>query len=147
MPLQVSSPAFSEGGTIPKKFSCDGENISPQLSWSGAPGGTKSLALILDDPDAPGGTFVHWVLFNLPDNTTELPEGSSGVGTPGTNSFRKEAYGGPCPPKGSTHRYFFKLYALDTSLSLKSGASKADVEKAMSGHILAQGQLMGKFGR
>lgn len=146
MTIQLTSAAFQEGGTIPKKYTCDGQNISPQLDWSGLPDQTKSLVLIVDDPDAPGGTFVHWVLYALPADLKGLSEGAS-TGVQGANSFRKSGYGGPCPPKGSTHRYFFKLYALDTSLSLKPGASKADVEKAAGGHILAQGQLMGKYGR
>lgn len=147
MTIQITSPAFTEGGTIPKKFTCDGSDVSPQLDWTGVPQGTKSLALIADDPDAPMGTWVHWVLFDLPADLTGLPEGVSGVGTPGKNDFRKLTYGGPCPPKGAPHRYYFKLYALDTTLNLKEGATKADIEKAMQGHILAQGQLMGKYGR
>lgn len=146
MTLQFTSAAFQEGGTIPKKYTCDGQNISPQLDWSGLPDQTKSLVLIVDDPDAPGGTFVHWVLYGLPADLKGLSEGAS-AGLQGVNSFHKSGYGGPCPPKGSTHRYYFKLYALDTGLTLKPGASKADVEKAARGHILAQGQLMGKYGR
>jgi Raf kinase inhibitor-like YbhB/YbcL family protein len=153
MSLTVSSPAFIEGGTIPKKYSCDGENISPALNWSGIPQGTKSLALIVDDPDAPIGVFVHWVLYGMGSNLNGLPEGVgksavvTGIGLQGTNDYRKIEYDGPCPPKGSNHRYYFKLYALDAAIELKTGASKAVLEKAMQGHILAQGQLMGKFGR
>ncbi len=147
MALQVTSTAFSEGDTIPRKYTCDAENVSPPLAWTGLPQETKSLALIADDPDAPMGTWVHWVLYGLPANLTSLDEGAKEVGTPGVTDSRKTGYGGPCPPRGSTHRYFFKLYALDTALSLKPGASKADVEKAMKGHILAHGQLMGKYGR
>jgi hypothetical protein len=146
MTLQLTSTAFQEGATIPQKYTCDGKNLSPQLDWSAAPGQTKSFALIVDDPDAPVGTFVHWVVYNLPATLTGLPEGASS-GVQGANGFRKNAYGGPCPPKGAPHRYFFKLYALDSSLDLKPGASKSDVENAMRGHILAQGQLMGKYGR
>lgn len=148
MPLTIklTSPAFEEGGTIPKKYTCDGQNLSPQLDWSGLPEQTKSIALIVDDPDAPGGTFVHWVLYGLSGDLKSLAEGT-GDGVPGASGFRKSAYGGPCPPKGTPHRYFFKVYALDANLGLKPGASKAEVEKAMSGHILAQGQLMGKYGR
>jgi len=145
--LIVTSPAFSEGETVPAKYTCDGSDLSPQLDWTSVPQGTQSLALIADDPDAPVGTWVHWVLFDLPPDLVSLPEGSSGTGTQGTNSFKKLTYGGPCPPKGSPHRYYFKLYALDTLLDLEEGASKAEVEKAMQGHILAQGQLMGKYGR
>ncbi len=153
MSLTVSSPAFTEGGAIPKKYSCDGENISPALNWSGIPQNTKSLALIMDDPDAPIGTFVHWVIYGLESNLKGLPEGVAksalvtGIGMQGTNDYRKTEYDGPCPPKGSTHRYYFKLYALDIVIEPKTGLSKAAVEKTMQGHILAQGQLMGKFGR
>ena len=147
MAIQVSSSAFTEGSTIPKKYTCDGENVSPALEWSGIPRGTKSLALIVDDPDAPGSTFVHWVLYDIPAETTGLPEGVTGAGTQGKSSFGKTGYGGPCPPKGPAHRYFFKLYGLDTTLGLQGGATKADVEKAMQGHVLGQGQVMGKYGR
>ena len=147
MSITLTSTAFTEGGTIPKKYTCDDANSSPALAWSGVPEGTRSLALIADDPDAPVGTWVHWVLYDLPADLTSLPEGAQGLGTQGTNDFRRAGYGGPCPPKGPAHRYYFKLYALDTQLNLKPGASKADVEKAMKGHILAQGQLMGKYGR
>jgi Raf kinase inhibitor-like YbhB/YbcL family protein len=147
MNLQVTGPAFSEGEAIPAKYTCDGSDLSPQLDWTSVPQGTQSLALIADDPDAPVGTWVHWVLFDLPPDLVSLPEGASRIGTQGMNSFRKLTYGGPCPPKGSPHRYYFKLYALDTLLNLEEGASKAEVEKAMQGHILAQGQLMGKYGR
>jgi Raf kinase inhibitor-like YbhB/YbcL family protein len=147
MTIQLTSTAFSEGSTIPQKFTCAAENISPALSWTGIPTNTQSLALIVDDPDAPSGTWVHWVLYNLPPDQGSLPEGVQGVGTPGTNDFRKLGYGGPCPPPGKPHRYYFKLYALDMVLNLQSGVTKADVEKAMNGHVLAQGQLMGKFSR
>jgi hypothetical protein len=147
MALQVTSPVFTEGGTISRKFTCDAENVSPALAWTGAPPGTQSFALIADDPDAPVGTWVHWVLYDLPADTTSLPEGVKGVGVEGVNDFRKTGYGGPCPPRGTPHRYYFKIYALDTQLGLKPGASKRDVERAMQGHILAQGQLMGKYAR
>jgi len=153
MVLQISSTAFSEGGTIPKKFTCDGPDASPQLSWGGAPAGTQSFALIMDDPDAPVGTWVHWVLYNLPTSTNGLPEGVAkqeqvaGGALQGRNDFKKIGYGGPCPPPGKPHRYFFKLYALDGKLDLKAGATKPDVEAAMKGHILGQGQLMGRYGR
>lgn len=151
--LTVTSSAFREGETIPKKFTCDAEDTSPDLMWSGAPSGTKSLALITDDPDAPAGTWVHWVLFNLPADRTGLPVGVaktstvSGIGIQGKNSSGTTGYSGPCPPAGKPHRYFFKVYALDSSLDLKPGVNKAEVEKAMKGHILAQGQLIGKYGR
>jgi Raf kinase inhibitor-like YbhB/YbcL family protein len=147
MAIQISSSAFSEGGNIPKKHTCSGEDVSPPLAWSGVPQGAKSLALIMDDPDAPGKVFVHWVLFNIPANAKELPEGVQGSGIAGVNNFRQTGYNGPCPPPGQTHRYFFKLYALDQELKLSEGASKADVENAMQGHILASGQLMGKYAR
>lgn len=147
MSIKLSSAAFNEGGPIPRKHTCDDEDISPSLSWDRLPEGTKSLALIADDPDAPMGTWVHWVLYNIPPSTVDLPEGVTGVGLDGRNDFRRNGYGGPCPPKGSTHRYYFKLYALDILVELKPGATKGDLEKAMSGHILAQGQLMGKYGR
>ncbi len=147
MVIQMTSAAFTEGSNIPSKHTCDGEDVSPELAWSGVPQGAKSLALIMDDPDAPGRVFVHWVLFNIPASIEELPEGVSGIGLPGTNNFRKMGYNGPCPPSGSAHRYFFKLYALDQELKLSSGASKADLENAMKGHVLATGQLMGKYGR
>jgi len=145
MALHITSPAFSEGGSIPAKFTCTGQNVSPALAWAGAPDGVRSYALIMDDPDAPRGTWVHWVVFNLPDDRSGLPEDvGQDVGVQGTNSWGRTGYGGPCPPSG-THRYFFKLYALDTALNLKAGASKEDVLRAMEGHILAQGQLMGTY--
>lgn len=152
MSIQITSSAFTEGSPIPRKYTCEGEDESPPLAWSTAPAGAKSLALIADDPDAPMGTWVHWVIFNLPPTLTGLPEGiaknpSVEGGLQGNNDFRKTGYGGPCPPRGKPHRYFFKLYALDTMLPLQAGATKAEVEKAMRGHILAQGQLMGTYSR
>ena len=152
MAIHVESSCFSEGGLIPRRHTCDGRNTSPPLSWSGVPEGTKSLALICDDPDAPGKTWVHWVVFNLPPGIRELPEGVpaheaiSGSGTQGTNDFRKVGYGGPCPPSG-IHRYVFKLYALDAEVELAPGATKADLERAMKGHVLSQGTLTGKYSR
>ncbi len=151
--MKVTSTAFREGASIPKQYTGDGADASPPLSWSGAPAAAKSLALICDDPDAPRGTWVHWVLFNLPPNTAELPEGVPSQATlpsgakQGSNDFKKIGYGGPAPPKGKPHRYFFKLYALDTMLDLPEGATKQDLEKAMKGHILGQGQLMGTYQR
>ncbi|MEE9252063.1 MAG: YbhB/YbcL family Raf kinase inhibitor-like protein [Thermodesulfobacteriota bacterium] len=152
MSMNVTSAAFEEGGMIPRQYSCDGADISPPLAWSGVPEGTKSIALICDDPDAPVGVWVHWVLYNLPPDTTELPEGvpsqktlSSGA-MHGRNDFGNLEYGGPCPP-GGTHRYYFKLYTLDTELELSPGASKKQLLSAMEGHILAQGQLMGRYKR
>jgi len=153
MSLQISSAGFSAGEMIPKKFTCDGPDVSPKLSWGAAPEKTQSFALIMDDPDAPVGTWVHWVLFDLPADTKELAEGVAkqeqlpNGARQGRNDFGKIGYGGPCPPPGNPHRYFFKLYALDTKLNLKAGASKADVERAMKGHILGQAELMGRYGR
>ena len=150
--IKVTSSAFAEGAMIPVKYTGDGADVSPPLSWSGAPEGTKSFALISDDPDAPVGTWVHWVLFNIPPDVTELPENvpadeklASGA-VHGKNDFRRLGYGGPMPPSG-THRYYFKLYALDALLELAHGAAKADLLRAIEGHILAQGQLMGKYSR
>jgi len=152
MSFQLSSSAFSSGGTIPKKYTCDGSDASPALNWNGAPAGTQSFALIADDPDAPAGTWVHWVLYNAPGSVKEFPEGvkkeeqlSDGT-LQGRNDFRKIGYGGPCPPPGKPHGYFFKLYALDTKLSLKAAATKGELESAMKGHVLGQAELMGKFG-
>jgi len=148
MALKVESPAFSNGGRIPQKYTCEGKDISPELRWEGAPSGVKSFVLIVDDPDAPRGTFTHWVLFDIPAVESGLIEGSK-QGKPGRNDFGKLGYGGPCPPKGhGVHRYFFRLYALDIpSLGLKEGVSRADVEAAMKGHILAQAETMGRYER
>jgi len=153
MSFQIASSAFSNGETIPKKFTCDGPDLSPPLRWKEPPAATQSLALIADDPDAPVGTWVHWVLYNLPANTHELPEGvdkqerlASGA-TQGRNDFRRIGYGGPCPPPGNPHRYYFKLYALDSKLNLKAGATKAELEDAMKGHTLGETEFMGRYGR
>jgi Raf kinase inhibitor-like YbhB/YbcL family protein len=152
MAVTITSSSFTEGGLIPKKHTCDAEDISPDLNWSGVPKEVKSLALICDDPDAPGGTWVHWVLFNIPADVTILQAGVSpdavlkNGARHGKNDFRKLGYGGPCPP-GGTHRYFFKIYALDTLLSLESGSTKSQLLAAMKGHVLAEGQLMGKYKR
>jgi len=153
MALMMTIPSFANGGEIPKKFSCDGSDVSPELSWSGAPPGTKSFALIADDPDAPAGTWTHWVLFDLPAAVTGLPEGVAKAeklpngGSQGRNDFRKLGYGGPCPPPGKPHRYFFKLYALDRMLDLKPGVSKQQLEGAMQGHILGKAEWTGKYKR
>ena len=153
MTLALSSPAFENGGMIPSKFTCDGSDVSPALEWSGAPEGTKSLALICDDPDAPMGTWVHWVLYGLPADTKSLPEGVPAKESiergarQGRNDFKRIGYGGPCPPSGKPHRYLFKLYALDSALELAPGAKKGDLEKMMKGHVLAEGRLVGKYGR
>jgi len=150
--IVVSSEAFKDGETIPPEYTCDGKNVSPALLWEGIPAGAKSIALIMDDPDAPGGMFVHWVLYNIPASARKLPEGMAKNETLGDGSrqgmtdFGRVGYGGPCPPKG-THRYYFKVYALDTMLNMQPGASKKQLENAMKGHILAQGELMGRYGR
>jgi Raf kinase inhibitor-like YbhB/YbcL family protein len=150
--MKITSSAFAEGAMIPRRYTCDAENVSPPLQWADVPPDARSLALIADDPDAPAGTFIHWVLFDLPVSTTGLPEGVKaqagieGGGMQGTNSFRKLGYDGPCPPSG-THRYYFRLYALDTELSLKSDASAQNIRAAMKGHVLAEGALMGQYKR
>ena len=152
MDIKIKSPAFVPGGKIPRKYTCDGMDISPPLAWTSGPEGTKTFALICDDPDAPMGTWVHWVLFNLPADIIEFRENvpsekelESGA-KQGMNDFRKIGYGGPCPP-GGTHRYFFKLYALDTEINLEAGATKPELLKAMEDHILAEGQLIGRYER
>jgi Raf kinase inhibitor-like YbhB/YbcL family protein len=150
--MELKSPAFTQGEMIPSKYTCDGEDVSPPLEFTGLPEGTKSIALISDDPDAPVGTWVHWVYYNIPPDTQALEENieptenPSAGGIQGINDFRKNGYGGPCPPSG-THRYFFKLYALDTMLELKQGAEKKHLLKAMEGHIISQAELMGKYKR
>jgi Raf kinase inhibitor-like YbhB/YbcL family protein len=152
--MEIASTAFQENGNIPKPYTGDGQDVSPPLRWSGAPGNTQSFALICDDPDAPRkDPWVHWVLFNLPADTHELTEGVAASETlsngakQGRNDFGKIGYGGPAPPPGKPHRYYFKLYALDTVLNLNEWASKQQLEQAMKGHILASGQLTGKYGR
>jgi Raf kinase inhibitor-like YbhB/YbcL family protein len=144
--MSLTSPAFNDSDPIPTLYSCDGDDVSPDLDWFGIPEGTKSLALIMDDPDAPVGTWVHWVLFNIPADIPGLQQDISGVGVEGLNSWGRTGYGGPCPP-GGTHRYFFKLYALDISLDLEEGADKAALLEAMEGHILGQAELMGTYTR
>lgn len=152
MELRIKSSAFDEGGTIPEEYTCDGENVSPEISWSGTPAETKSFALICDDPDAPAGTWVHWVIYNIPGSENGLHEGVSADkklynGTmQGLNSSGETGYDGPCPP-GGTHRYYFKLYALDTTLNIQGNVTKDVLLEAMKGHLLAQGQLMGKYTR
>ena len=151
--FRLSSAAFQTGATIPKRHTCDGQDISPSLYWTDPPAGTKSFALIADDPDAPGGTWVHWVLYDLPPDMRSLPEsvpktGELGSGArQGRNNFPKIGYDGPCPPPGPAHRYFFKLYALDAKLGLKPGATKAEVEDAMKHHILGEARLVGLYRR
>ncbi len=153
MKLDIKSTAFGEGNSIPKQYTCDGSDISPQLSWSQPPEGTGSMVLICDDPDAPMGTWVHWVLYGLSPDTLEISENIPddkevlGGAKHGVNDFHKYGYGGPCPP-GGTHRYFFKLYAVDTEVvDLDPGATKDEVLVAIKGHVLAEGQLMGRYSR
>ena len=150
--IKLTSMAFKEGEAIPRQYTCDGVNISPPLEWNGVPKTAKAIAIIADDPDAPAGTWVHWVLYNLAAENIGLvenvPAGDNlkAGGFQGKTDFESVGYGGPCPPSG-THRYFFKIYALDSALDLKAGATKAEVEKAMEGHIISQGQLMGTYHR
>jgi hypothetical protein len=151
--ITITSPAFPPDGMIPSRYTCDAEDISPQLDWSGVPASAKSLVLVSDDPDAPVGTWVHWVIYDLPPGTTGLPEGIpksdtvSGGGIQGMTDFRTIGYGGPCPP-GGIHRYFFKIYALDVAtLGLGPGATKKDVENAMRKHVIAAGEMKGLYSR
>jgi Raf kinase inhibitor-like YbhB/YbcL family protein len=150
--MKLESSAFEANGLIPSQYTCDGANISPPLSWDAPPAETESLALIVDDPDAPVGIFVHWVAYDIPPETHQLPEGIAPQatlikgGTQGKNDFGKLGYGGPCPPSG-THRYFFKLYALDRTLSLPPGATKAQLEAALNGHVLAAAELVGRYAK
>ncbi len=152
MEIKMTSAAFEPGGMIPNQYTCDGQDISPPLSWGDVPDGSASIALVCDDPDAPMGTWVHWVLFDMPPETRNLPENIpaaetlEGGGTHGVNDFRKLGYGGPCPP-GGTHRYYFKIYAMDKKVGLSAGSTKEQLLKAMEGHILAEGELMGKYRR
>lgn len=153
MGLELRSSAFIASGTIPRKHTCDGADLSPALEWTGVPEGARTLALICDDPDAPVGTWVHWVLYNLPADVTRLPEGIPSTETieqgasQGVNDFGRIGYGGPCPPPGKPHRYFFRLYALDAKVALSPGAKKKDLLKAMKNHVLEQTELMGTYGR
>lgn len=150
--IKLTSAAFKDGEAIPRAYTCDGINISPPLEWSGVPRTAKTIAIVCDDPDAPGGTWVHWVLYNLPADNIGLVENLPATetlkagGFQGKNDFGKIGYGGPCPPSG-THRYFFKIYALDSELPLEASATKVELMKAMEGHIVVQGQLMGMYRR
>ena len=151
--LELTSEAFGPQEAIPQRFTCDGEDISPPLSWSAPPEGTRSFVLIVDDPDTPVGTWVHWVLFNIPADRRTLPENVpaqdqlSDGSLHGNNSWRRSDYGGPCPPSGSTHRYVFNLYAIDTQLDLEATATKKQVLDAVDGHVLAHGELVGTYSR
>jgi Raf kinase inhibitor-like YbhB/YbcL family protein len=153
MAFSVSSPSFTNGGEIAKKFTCDATDVSPQLVWTEPPAGTKALALLVDDPDAPVGNWTHWVLWNLPPTSRGLPEGVSKTAKlpdgseQGMNDFHRTGYNGPCPPAGKPHRYYFKLFALDGKLELEAGAGKRELEAAMKGHILGHAEWMGRYKR
>jgi len=153
MSFALSSTAFPNGGEIPRRHTCDGTDLSPALAWQDVPAGTQSLALIADDPDAPAGTWTHWLLWNIPARATLLLEDSAKIelldngARQGINDFQRIGYGGPCPPPGKPHRYYFKLYALDARLDLKPGATKADLELAIKPHLLAEAQWMGTYQR
>jgi Raf kinase inhibitor-like YbhB/YbcL family protein len=149
MTFKLEIPAFADGANIPKDFTCEGQDKSPELRWTDAPPNARSFALIVDDPDAPAGTFTHWVLFDIPLATTSLSAGDKGVGLNGRNDFGRSGYNGPCPPRGhGPHRYFFRLYALDVeTLKLKTGTARRQVEAAMKGHIAGQTQWLGRYER
>ena len=153
MALALKTTAFAEGGAIPKKYTCDGADVSPALQWHDAPAGTQSFALIADDPNAPAGTWTHWIIWNIPGKATALPEGVAKAGESGDgalqgkNDFKRIGYGGPCPPAGKPHRYFFRLYALDAKLDAKAGAGRDELERAIKKHMLAETELMGTYGR
>jgi Raf kinase inhibitor-like YbhB/YbcL family protein len=144
--IKVTSSAFQEGGDIPSKFTCDVSDTSPPLQIAGVPSGAKSLVLIVDDPDAPGGLFTHWLAWNIPPQTGSIAEGNAPKGVQGANDFGKSGYRGPCPPPG-THRYSFKIFALDRELELRSGAKRSQVDAAMKDHVIAQGELVGRYAK
>ncbi|HEX3420821.1 MAG TPA: YbhB/YbcL family Raf kinase inhibitor-like protein [Candidatus Udaeobacter sp.] len=144
--MKITSSAFHEGGNIPSKFTCDGSDTSPPLQISGVPSEAKSLVLIADDPDAPGGLFTHWLVWNIPTQTSSITEGSAPKGVQGANDFGKSGYRGPCPPPGA-HRYSFKIFALDHELELRSGSKRSQVDAAMKGRVIAQGELVGRYAR
>ena len=144
--MNITSSAFQEGGNIPSKFTCDGADSSPPLQITEIPSSAKSLALIVDDPDAPSGLFTHWIVWNISPQTNGIAEGRAPKGVQGTNDFGKSGYGGPCPPSG-THRYYFKIFALDRELNLPSGTTRKQLDAAIKGHLVAQGELMGRYSR
>ena len=153
MSFTISSPGFSDGGTMDRKFTCDGADVSPKLVWTDPPAGTQTLALLTDDPDAPVGNWNHWAAWNLPsalrglsENLPKDPRLSDGT-QQGRNDFRKTGYNGPCPPPGKPHRYYFKLFALDTKIDLQSDSGKKELEARMKGHVLGQAEWMGRYGR
>ena len=151
--IELKTTSFAPGGFIPRRFTCEAADVSPALTWTEPPAGTQSFALIEDDPDAPSGTFVHWLVYDLPAAYRQLPEGLSrndqmlGGGRQGTNDFSRTGYSGPCPPPGKPHRYFIRLYALDATLNLRPAARRKELDAAMQGHVLAQAELMGRFQR
>jgi Raf kinase inhibitor-like YbhB/YbcL family protein len=148
--MRITSSAFTANETIPTQYTCSGKDLAPPLTFEDIPANTRSLALIMDDPDAPAGTWVHWVVYNLPATTKAIAEGASDLPAntlQGVNDFKKRGYGGPCPPPGKSHRYFFKLYALDSEVDLARGASKRDLEAAMEGHVVGQAELVGMYSR
>jgi len=144
--MRLTSSAFAHEGLIPRRYTCDGADVSPPLELEEIPAAAVSLVLIMDDPDAPAGTWDHWIAYDIPATTTVIPEGVGSLGTPGRNSWGRTGYGGPCPPSG-THRYFFTVYAPDTDLGLGPGAGKSQLLDALSGHVLAEATLMGRYGR
>lgn len=145
--MELTSTAFGEGETIPAKYTCDGENRSPALAWSGAPAGTQSFALLMEDPDAPRGTFTHWIAWGLAPSQNQLPEDARSIPMQGQNDFGKTGYGGPCPPPGPAHRYFFRLYALDRKPDLAAGAGRRQFLNAIQGHVLGEAEYMGRYAR
>ena len=147
MGLLVASEAFAEGEHLATKHTCEGSNVSPPLRWNNIPAGTRSVAIICEDPDAPAGLFTHWVLYDLPADTQRLREGSSGTGKEGLNGFRKTGYAGPCPPPNGSHRYMFRVYALDVDSIGPAGMSRQEAVAAIEGHVLAEGTLMGRYQR
>ena len=148
MAIHVTSPVFFPGGTIPQKYSCDGENVSPPLEWRGSPEGTRSFALICDDPDAPNGPFTHWILYDIPPATTTLREGEADAGVIGVNSFGETEYGGPCPPHGGPpHHYAFHVYALDVPSIGTAGLDRQEIVNAMERHVIGEGELVAEYGR
>ena len=144
--MKITSSAFQEGGNIPSKFTCDGSDTSPPLQINGVPSEAKSLVLVADDPDALSGLFTHWLVWNIPPQTNSIAEGHALKGVQGTNDFGKSGYKGPCPPPG-THRYSFKIFALDRELDLRSGTKRSQVDAAMKSHVIAQGELVGRYAR
>jgi Raf kinase inhibitor-like YbhB/YbcL family protein len=144
--MKITSSAFQAGGNIPSKFTCDGGDTSPPLQIAEVPSGAKSLALVADDPDAPSGLFTHWMVWNISTQTNAIAEGSTPNGVRGTNDFGKSGYGAPCPPSG-THRYYFKIFALDRELDLPAGAKRSQLDAAMKGHVVAQGELIGRYSK